>query len=673
MNNSAFFQDVAVLMSVAGVVAVVFARFGWPKVIGYILAGILLSEHTFGGSFLVDIGSTHTAGQLGVVFLMFGMGLSFSRSGMRRVRFVAAPAALLDTALMTWTGYTVGTRIFGWQPVQALFLGVAMCDSATTLLAKLFDELGWTRRPFVPKILGISVYEDIICVGAIAVATGFAAGNGMSIAALGSSLGWLAVFFLTVLVLGFVLVPRLMDSVDRHGDDEALVLAALGICFFISYVAYRFGFSLALGAFLVGLVIASSRVRYRLEALNAPLKSMFSAVFFVSIGLLVNPPELVRCLPETLAVAAAVVIGKTLNISVASIAAGERVGEAVRNGLVLAQTGEFAFMVAILYAELSGDSSGDFFQIAVGSSLVTTLLNPPLVRVSARFGEWVESKVPSGAAARLDAYRAWLEKIRAGEGSPAFAGLRSAATRLGVYAVLLLAASVVCTILGNHDYTRFSGLFNRHARLIFFLAANIFDVMLFSLVPQAARALGDGLAEILVGGGAENRHVQLRLFVRHVMTTVAVALFFVEWALINVTIMPPGGIVQISALAVICIAGIAGWRFFSKAGRRASKRFHEALTAEEHRELKKSIGTAELPEGVHALTIDAASPAVGGTVVTLNIRAKTGSSIVAVVRDGKTVRNIGPEWEFAIGDTLIAMGDPRQIAALKDLLGQTAA
>jgi len=672
MSERAFFLDLAILMSVAGVVAAVFARFGWPKVIGYILSGIVLSEHMWGGSILADVGSTHTIGQLGVVFLMFGMGLSFSHKEMRRVRSVAIPAAVIDTAVMVWLGYTVGTRLFGWAAVPSLFLGVAICDSATTLLAKVFDELGWSRRHFVPKVIGISVCEDVVCVGAIAIATGFAAGDGMSLAALGSSLGWLAVFFMTVLVLGFVLVPRLMDSVGRRGDDESLALAALGICFFVSYLAYRFEFSLALGAFLVGLVASSSGVRHRLEALTAPLKAMFAAVFFVSIGLLVDPSALGRHLPEILVVSAVIFVGKTLNISLASLAAGEGVKMAVQNGIVLAQTGEFALMVAMLYATLTGDSGGVLFQIAVGASLLTTLLNPVMIRVSDRAGEWAEAKTPGVVLRGLSAYRAWLDKIRASEGSPAFAELRSAAMRLCIYAVLMFAASVTCTLVGRHDFSRISPFFEKYDNLIFFLAANLFDVALLSLVLPAARSLGDSVATMLAGGSSSKWQVHVRMFLRQVATIAVVTLFFVEWAMINVSTMPPGAIVQVASFAAIVVAGVFGWRFFAKAGRRASQRFHEAMTAEERREaLAASMEAPALPEGVHAMTLNAASPAVGGTVVTLNIRAKTGASIVAVVRNGEKVRNIGPEWEFAIGDTLIAMGDAHQMAALKDLLGLT--
>ena len=672
MSEGTFFQDLAVLMAVAGVVAGIFGRFGWPKVIGYILAGVVLGEHTWNGSLLADIGSTRTIGQLGVVFLMFGMGLSFSPKDVRRARSVAVPAALVDTVMMTWLGYTVGTRIFGWSTVPSLFLGVAICDSATTLLAKIFDELGWTNRPFVTNVLGISLCEDVICVGAIAVVTGVASGGSMSLAALGTSLGSLVLFFLTVLVFGFVLVPRLLDSIGKRGDGESLVLVALGVCFFVSYLAYLFEFSLALGAFLVGLVASTSGMRHRLVALAGPLKAMFAAVFFVSIGLMVDPAALASCWPDIILVAAVIVVGKTLNIGLASLAAGTDVRTAVQNGLSLAQTGEFAFMVAMLYATITGDFERPLFQVAVGASLLTVLANPLLVRISERVGVWTESKVPPGLGRRLASYRAWLERIRASRGSPAFQRLRLAAVTLGVYAVLILAASIVCTLLGQYDYSGFSPFLERHDELIFFVLANLFDVAVFSLVPSAARSLGDSVAVLLAGDGDARWQTHLRPLVRYVTTTVAVALFFLEWTMINVSIVPQGGAVRVGAFVVVIVVGVVGWRLFAKAGRRASQRFHEALTAEERQEGLAATMAVPAPSGdVHSLVLGPGSPAVGGTVVTLNIRAKTGASVVAVVRDGQMTRNVGPEWEFRIGDKLLVLGDAHQLAALKDLLGVT--
>ena len=670
MTESAFFQDLAMLMSVAGFVAVVFARFGWPKVMGYILAGVVMSEYTWGGCFLADTGSTRTIGQLGVVFLMFAMGLSFSARDMKQIRSVALPSAVLDTVVMIWLGYTVGMNIFGWSAVRSLFFGVAICDSATTLLAKVIGERHWEGRRFAKYVIGTSVCEDIICVGAIAVATGFARGNGLSAVALLCSLGWLAVFFLTVLVFGFILLPRLLKSVGKKSDDEALLLTVLGACFFISFFAYKFDYSLALGAFLVGIVAASSDVRHRLAGLMDPLKSMFSAVFFVTIGLVVDPNALLHCLPHILFVSLLIVIGKFVNNFVASLATGLDIKSSVQNGFALAQTGEFAFMVAILYAGIEQTVDNPMFEIAVGASLVTTLLNPTMIRLSDGVGDFVERNTPARFKEGLCTYHAWLAKIRASTDSPAYALFKQTVLRLGVYAVLMLSVSAICAYLREVDFTRFSSTFQRYKEPFFFAIANLFSIALMPLMLSASKTLGDEVAVMLAGDGAAKWQLSVRQLVRFVMMTVVLGLFFVEWSMINVSVLPVSkGLQGISAVVIICV-GVVGWRFFVKAGRRATQRFNEALTADERREGLERMTTVAVPDDtLHRLTLGANSPAVGATVVTLDIRAKTGVTVVSVERGGGVYRNIGPEWEFRIGDTLIVLGERSQVGALKDLLG----
>ena len=669
MSEGAFFQDLAMLMAIAGVVAIVFSRLGWPKVIGYILAGILMGEHTWGGALLADPLSTQTIGQLGVVFLMFGMGLSFSPREMKKIRTVALPVALFDAAVMIVLGYTVGRRLFGWSAVQSVFLGVAICDSATTLLAKVIDEMGWSDRPFAKYVLGTSVCEDIICVGAIAVATGFASGGAMSLKSFLGALGGLGVFFLTVLVFGFILVPRLLKSVSRRRDDEALVLAILGCCFFISYFAYRFDYSLALGAFLVGVIGGSSDVRDRLFRLLDPLKSMFSAVFFVSIGLLVDPSALWHCLPQILLVSAVIVCGKFFNVTLASLVAGVDVKTAVQNGLGLAQIGEFAFMVAILYAGIVGDASSPMFPIAIGASLLTTLVNPWMIRLSDVAGGALERIVPERMRARFDAYRVWIDKIRTSDDSPAVASLRGAAIRLGVYAVLMMSVFVSLSMLHAFDFTRFSRFFERHDTLILFFCANIFALLLLPLIVRSSRALGDAVVVLLLGSG-EHRRGPLGQIVRLIVLIGIIALFFVEWVMLVLAFAPADGLSLGVSFAVLVIVGVFGWRFFVKAGRQATTRFNEALTAEERREVLARTMTIQVPVAtIHRFVIKADSPAIGGTVVSLNIRARTGVSVVAAIRDGETFHNIGPGWTFKAGDTLVVLGEPDGLTAIKQLLG----
>ena len=673
MSEGAFFRDLALLMSVAGLSAALFSRLGWPKVIGYILAGALMSEHTLGVSLFRDPQSISTVGQLGVVFLMFSMGLSFSAKEMKKIRAVALPAAVLDTVVMIWLGYTVGTRVFGWSAVESAFLGVAMCDSATTLLAKVIDEMGWGNRPFAKYVLGTSLCEDIICVGAIAVVTGFATGGGMSASAFAGSLGWLAVFFLAVLVFGMVLVPRLLLSVSSRKDDEALALTLLGVCFLVSFLAYHFNFSLALGAFLVGIIGSTSDVRERLAALVDPLKSMFAATFFVSIGLLVDPSALWASKTAILVVSLVVVVGKLFNITFASLLAGVDVRTSVQNGFALAQIGEFAFMVAILYAGIVNDTSIPMFQIAIGASLLTTLLNPWMIRLSGPAGDLAERLVPERFRVFLDAYRAWLAKIGASEGSPAFRRLKFAAIRLGVYAVLMFAVASACTLLYRIDYAGLSEFFERHDQIFFFCLANLFCVAMLPLWTGSARPLADSVTELLCGEGTARWQSAIQPLVRFVAFAAVFVLFLAEWGAIAVSIAPAKGPSLWIGIAVIVLVGAFGWRRMVKAGHRASKRLHEALTAEERREGLKRTMTVTIPEGtISEVVIPATSPAIGGTVVTLNVRAKTGASVVSVVRGGKTTRNIGPEWEFRAGDRIVALGDHKQIAALKDLMGVTA-
>ena len=671
MSESAFFQDLALLMAVAGLVSVIFSKLGWPKVIGYIFAGVLIGKYSWGGGLLADEDSVRTIGQLGVVFLMFTMGLGFSTSQMKRIRGVAAPAALLDTVMMTWLGYTVGHHVFGWDTVPSLFLGAAICDSATTMLAKVIDEMRWGDRPFVKYALGTSVCEDIATVGILALVTGVAQSGKLSVLDAGASLGGLFVFFLVSIVAGFVFVPRLLKSVSRTHDDEALLLAMLGLCFFVSWVAFKFQFSLALGAFVVGFLGAASDVRHRLSELAEPLKSMFAAVFFVSIGLLLDPSACLRQWPAILTISLVVIVGKFLNCTIGALFGGENLKTAIQMGMGLAQIGEFAFLVGMLYVTVTGDSQSPMYNIVVAVSLVTTLLSPILIRYSERVGDWAEAKMPAKVMSALKAYAALVAKYN-GERKEARLHriVRQCLLQLGVIAVKNFAIALVFSILAGQDWSNFSRFFDEYKKIVFCLSANLIIVSLLAPAVHVARTLGNALSTVMVGVGES----KWQLAVRHV-TTVAVqiavvVLFFCEAVMINVNLMPDEMWARWMINCVLLLAGALGWKSFQKAGRRAVTHFDEAVTADERRAKLGAMLTFRLPEGmVHKLTLDMSSPAVGGTVVSLNIRAKTGASVVSVERDGEMIRNVGPETEFRVGDILYTMGNGEQIAALKDLLG----
>ncbi|MBR0197704.1 MAG: cation:proton antiporter [Kiritimatiellae bacterium] len=676
MSEGVFFQNLAMLMAVAGFVAVVFDRFKWPKVLGYIFAGIILSRYTWGGPFIVDEASVQTIGQLGIVFLMFSMGLGFSTSDLSRMKGVVLPVALIDVVLMTWIGYTVGTKVFGWGMVPSLFLGAAICDSATTLLAKIIGELRWNDRPFVKFVMGTSVCEDILCVGLIALITGVANGRGLSVGAMGLSMGGLGIFFVATLLVGFAFVPRLLKSVAKRGDDEALLLTVLGCCFFVSYIAYRFEFSLALGAFLVGVIGSTSDVRYRLTRLVVPLKSMFAAVFFVSIGLQVNPAECMNHIPKILFLSGIVISGKFLNCTLGALLCGQRIKTAVQLGMGLAQIGEFAFMVALLYTVATGDSATPMYQIVVAVSILTTLVNPILLKLSEPFGDFMERKCPPKIKSALQGYREAIERYsETQKGKKLAREIRNSIFLVVMFFVLNFAVAISCSLLAGRNWANVSEFFDAHKQFVFALVFNLFMVAVLAPIIKISRSLGEALADVIIGKSVANWQSALKYAIRLFVQVATVLLWFAQMTMININLAPQEPYKQLVIGVILLLALIFGWRFFARSFSKASSRIKEAMKADEHLrhehpELPENSFVLAVPADLmHRISVPETSPAIGCSVAQLNIRAKTGANVVRVIRDGKLNRNVGPGWVFAPNDLVLAYGDNSQIAALKDMLG----
>lgn len=673
MNEGAFFQDLAMLMAVAGLTSVLFARLKWPKVLGYLLAGILLSPYTWGGSLVADISSVQTIGQLGVVFLMFTMGLRLSTTEMKRVSYVALPVAFFDTAVMVGLGYTIGRRCFGWESIPSLFLGAAICDSATTLLAKVVDELGWRRRTFVRSVLGTSVCEDIACVGILALITGFAHGGSMSFLSLGKSLGGLGLFFVATLVFGLVLVPKGLNLIASRRDDETLLLALLGCCFFVTYIAYRLDFSLALGAFLIGVIGAGSVARERLVGLVEPLRAMFAAVFFVSIGLLVNPLACWHHLPAILLLSAVVMAGKFINCTFGALVCGVEIKPAVQMGFSLAQTGEFAFMVALLYVTVTGDFTKPMYPIVVGVSLLTTMLNPLMIKFSDRAGSFASRRCPERVANVLNGYRGFLVRYRESGGDASHAVVRHQMIELGFCWALSVAVAMAVSMLNGRDWSGLSTFFETHKRLFFCMTMNVVLLTLLAIVFRLARTLANGVTVILVGKGEARWQQAVRNATRFTVLSLVNGLAFLQITLINVNLAPAEWWARAVVGCGLAAAAAFGWRFFVRAGRNAAANFNEALKTDERLAQISREVTFSLPEeSVARVTVPPLSPAIGMTIGSLNIRAKTGAIVVDVERAGDLIRHVGPELSFLTGDSLTVIGDGGQIAALKDLLGVTA-
>lgn len=669
MDTNSFFQDLAVILVVVGFVAAVFTRLGWPKVIGYILAGTVIGKHTFGGSVVINQSSVEVFGQIGVVFLMFAMGLEFSVRKLKKVGHVIFPTAVLDMAVMMWAGHFVGTKFLGWGSVQSLFLGAAICDSATTLLAKTIAEMGWSGRRFTKYIFGITITEDILCIGVIALLTGLVNSGSMRLGAMAYSLGALLLFLTGVTVFGLLLVPRVLNGVAKLKDDESLLLTMLGFCFLVSFIAAKLNFSLALGAFLVGVMGAESEPVKRIYQQCVPLRTMFSAIFFVTIGLLIDPAQMMMHWKAILGISLVVIVGKSINCTIGALLTGLDLKNAIQTGIGLAQIGEFAYLVALIGVTMKAVDSS-LYQIAVGVSVVTTLLNPFLMRFSEPFSDRLERWLPSRWKEYLETYANWTDRFR----HASVHGEMVSALRFNLILVLLqmaLAAVIfiAADMLAQFNYSHFSPIIEINKRTVLWGGACLLTVPNAIFLFFRARVLGGFVADALIPRKVATTPwaQSFRKFTGLLFTVACEVLLFFEIAMLSGTIMPEQGWARGVVGVTLLLLGVLGWKRFRHMGVESLQTLRNVLTKET--ETDPTDSTADLLD-IHTekFVLGGATAVVGRSLREINLRAQSGASVIAIERGGRTIVNPTADEKLLAGDVVLLLGDDEQIVLAQALM-----
>lgn len=406
MHGAEFIQDLAVIMLIASIVSLLFHWLNQPVVLGYILAGVIIGPHTPPFELIQDDHTIKIVAELGVVFLMFSLGLEFNLKKLSSVGVTAFVSAMAEIVLMTWIGYEIGLY-FEWNTMDSLFLGAMLAISSTTIIVKALDELGMKKERFAQLIFGILIVEDILAIGMIALLSGIATNGSVDAGDVFTTVGKLSLFMIVALVLGLLMVPRLLAYVAKFESNEMFLITVLGLCFGFCLLVLQLEYSIALGAFMVGAIMAEARQLHLIERLIAPIRDMFSALFFVGVGLLFNPSVLVDyALPITL-ITMAVVLGKMVSCGLGSFLTGNDGRTSLRVGMGLSQIGEFSFIIASLGLALQVTSEF-LYPIVVAVSAVTTLLTPYLIKLADPLSQRAASVMPSGIASAANRYTAWL-------------------------------------------------------------------------------------------------------------------------------------------------------------------------------------------------------------------------------------------------------------------------
>lgn len=442
MHAISFIQDLAVIMLVAGMVTVLFHRFKQPVVLGYILAGFLIGPHTPPFGLIHDEETIRTLAELGVIFLMFCLGLEFSLRKLFNVGATAFIAAFLEIILMIWIGFEIG-RYFGWSTMDSLFLGAILAISSTTIIIKALGDLKMKNERFAQLIFGVLIVEDILGIGIIALLSGIALSGSVETGEVFATVGKLSLFMIVALVIGIILVPRILAYVAKFESNEMLLVAVLGMCFGFCLLVVKLEYSMVLGAFLIGAIMAESRQLAQIERLVEPVRDMFSAIFFVAIGLLLDPNVLVEYAWPIAVITVAVIVGKVFSCSIGSFIAGNDGRTSLRVGMGLSQIGEFSFIIATLGMTLQVTS--DFlYPVAVAVSVITTLTTPYLIRSADPLAVSLGKVMPQRVSRVFSLYGEWLRSIQPQGQSAILAGM----IRKIVLQVLVNLAFVVAIFLG---------------------------------------------------------------------------------------------------------------------------------------------------------------------------------------------------------------------------------
>ena len=563
MHAISFIQDLAVIMLVAGVVTILFHRLKQPVVLGYIVAGFIIGPHTPPFGLIHDEDTIKTLAELGVIFLMFCLGLEFSLRKLFKVGATAFIAAFLEIVLMIWIGFEIG-RWFGWSTMDSLFLGAILAISSTTIIVKALNDLKMKNERFAQLIFGVLIVEDILGIGIIALLSGIAVSGTVSSGEVFSTVGKLSLFMIVALVIGILLVPRLLAYVAKFESNEMLLITVLGLCFGFCLLVVKLEYSMVLGAFLIGAIMAESRQLLKIESLIEPLRDLFSAIFFVAIGLMIDPQVLIDYAWPIVVITLAVVLGKMLSCGMGAFIAGNDGRTSLRVGMGLSQIGEFSFIIAALGMTLQVTS--DFlYPVAVAVSAITTLLTPYLIRAADPLSLKLGKVVPSRLARVLSLYGEWLRSIQPqGESAMLAAMIRRILLQVGVNLALVIAiffsGGYFAERIGNWLSEWVSDTSQQKA--LIWGAALLLSLPFLIAAYRKLKALSMLLAEMGVKPETAGRHTQrVRRVIAEVIPLLSLLVIFLLLSALSASILPTSELLLVIAVVAAVVVALL-WRWF---------------------------------------------------------------------------------------------------------------
>ncbi len=650
----ALVKDLALILIVASMVTLIFKRLKQPLVLGYIVAGFIVSPHLPLTMSVVDKADIQTWADIGVMFLLFSLGLDFSFKKILKMGLAPVIAAVCTVFFMSMTGMSVG-HLFGWSQMDCVFLGGMLAMSSTTIIYKAYDDMGLSQQSFAKLVMSVLILEDILAIVMMVMLSAIASGSDPDGAQMIGSLLKIGFFLILWFLVGLYVIPTLLRVTRKLMTDETLVIVALGLCCAMAWISTAVGFSSAFGAFVMGSILAETIEVERIERVVAPVKNLFGAIFFVSVGMLVDPHVLVAYALPIIVLVVAIMVGQGVLGTFSYMLSGQPLKTAMRCGFSMAQVGEFAFIIASLGLSLKVIS--DFiYPVIVAVSVVTTFITPYMIRAAVPAYNGITKILPRRWTRRLN-HLGTAHQTTTKEQSVWRRLLRKMAINTLIYTVLCIAVTAVMLT--------FALQFFRHI-LPHWWANGATGLLTFVCISPFMRALvmKNNHSEEFKELWTESRLNRLPLiFTVLFRTTIAAAILFY---VCNYLARFANAIVITLAVTLIFIMALS--RRLKKSSISMERRFIANLRS---REIKAQVEGKSKPQfeknlverDIHISDIDVPMNSfwAGKTLGELKLSSRFGVYVSSILRGHKRINIPGGNTIVFPNDRLQAIGNDEQL------------
>ena len=677
MHEHSIVNDLAWILFTAAVAALALHPFKIPLLIGYIVAGFLVGPHLGLWPALVELENVQELSELGVIFLLFYIGLEFDFGRLKRLIGPAFTALALQTLLMLFLGIEA-SRLLGLSVMDGWFLGGLFSISSSMVSVKLIRERSLIHRPHASLTIGVLVLEDILAILLLVLLAGMAAEGSMNVQAIGRSLLFIAIFTVLVFLIGKLGALRLTRFLVVRGTTELVTMAALGLIFLVGLLAYKFNFSWALGGFLAGAILSRSQLAEKIEQLTEPLRDLFSALFFVTVGMLIDPSALLRYAPIIIVLSLVIIIGKFSSCWLGFFLAGRDPSEATRAALIKSQIGEFSFVIVSIGAT-HGATSSELQSIVSGVAFITILTTPTLIQNENRVLSWGKRFSPKAIKEFCSLYGQWIGTVSLSISRSSIVALAKKPVSLicihfFIIIGIIIGAALVSQRLTPPEFIPISqSLFQQSVFLLSVLVSLPFLVdtmrnlnVLVWLFSDAAMSR-PSFQQFSNGAYRSAFNGLILLLLLFVYGTV--------FLLVAANYFPTGS----AFITFLMTTGIVGWIFWknlihlhhhwetaiiksmkNEAEERISQKISSSLKAIESRE--------PWQVNVEPVTLSVDSKWVGRQIMDIDLRSHSGAIVAGIERSGYELVSIDPDTHLYPSDKIFVLGEPEQIEQAKDYL-----